>query len=140
MYSTNASTTFKVYPSRKSPNEKMSYQQMSEAKKKQREQEEYGRVSRVTKRDHHQEPFTSGGPEYSSFKVAFGRTASRTRVNTSPSNYVPIATVDIPKKRKINQYPSQSYDVIRGEELLQKRYYGQQGIMESRAIDRSKNY
>jgi len=139
MYSTNATTTFKVYPSRKSPSEKVSYQQMSEAKKKLKEQEEYGRVSRMTKRDH-QEPFHSGGPEYSSFKVAFGRTASKTRVNTSPSNYVPIATIDIPKKRKINQYPSQSYDVIRGEELLQKRYYNQRGIMESRMIDRSKNY
>ena len=140
MYSTNATTTCKVYPSsRKGRNEKMTYQQMSEAKKKLKEQEEYGRTSRMTKREH-QEPFSSGGPEYSSFKVAFGRTASKTRVNTSPSNYVPIATIDIPKKKKINQYPSQSYDVIRGEELLQKRYYNQRGIMESRTIDRSKNY
>ena len=93
----------------------------------------------MSKKD--QPAFTSGGPEYSSFKVAFGRTASTTknRVETSPSQCISPSALDVPKKRRTH-YPAQSYDMIRGEELLQKRYYGQQGIMESRIVDRSKHF
>jgi len=45
----------------------------------------------------------------------------------------------VPRRKKIGAYPSQTYDVVKGEELVRRRYLDQVGVMESTILIRNKN-
>ncbi len=75
--------------------------------------------------------------EYNSFRVAFGKTETKNRTDGSVS-YVNSSIEEVPKRKKVGAYHPQSYDVIRGQELVKRKYIDQSGIMESIVIPRNK--
>ena len=59
------------------------------------------------------------GTDFATFKVVFGRTESKHKLNSSPDNKNNSSIMDVRKRKRVN-HVFQTYDVIRGEEVKNK--------------------
>lgn len=126
-------STSKLASILKSPQKSRTYSEISATRK---EFENSGEIPKTHKRGqitYTSESKVSKVTDYPSFSVVFGRTETKFRNSPSPTTKV-MHIADVPKKKKVEAYPSQSYDMIKGQELLKKRYLDQVGIMESEKI------
>jgi len=55
------------------------------------------------------------GTDFPTFKVVFGRTESKHKLNSSPENKNNSSIIDVRKRKRVN-HVFQTYDMIRGEE------------------------
>ena len=115
----------------------VSYQQLNEAKRQNLESRDISQLSQHSRRGNIYSSttalFDTKGIGYSTHTVSFWRTEARLRTSPSPSKKVNSIT-DVPHKKKVSKYPAQSHDVIKGHELVRKKYIDQSGIMESEIV------
>lgn len=108
----------------KSPKSSLTYQQLN-AVRKSRTSIEEGNKSTTTKRQSKPSSSNSidtnrGAIDYASYSVSFWKNDSKNKLSPSPSPRV-ASIKDVPKKKKVESYPKQTYDVIKGQELAHKK-------------------
>lgn len=109
-----------------SPQKYSSYQQLSAAKLKRAAAYQYSSNPRRSGVHPSSQLSDNKSTAYATHSVVFWKTESKLlklNVGSSPRPTPKIHSImDVPHRKKNADYPSQSYDVIKGKELVRKRY------------------